>query len=227
MLKEVKKKRAYEDIVTQIRDLIEKGKLKPGDQLPNEKELTETFKVSRSTVREAMLSLETMDLVARRQGNGTYVMASSEEALSSLFHERDDIIDVLTLRKIIEPQIAALASKNATPGQIDALAKIIAEQENDVSEGRNPIKADCDFHYTLARMSKNRVLERLLVALVRPLRKVREEFLQTEERKLKSIDGHRKILGAIERGSARAAKDAMLRHLEGIEKCILEKGGGR
>jgi len=223
----VKKKRAYEDIVTQIRDLIEKGELKPGDQLPNEKELTETFRVSRSTVREAMLSLETMNLVARRQGNGTYVMAGSEEVLSSLFHEKDDIIDVLTLRKIIEPQTAALAARNATSRQIDALARIITEQENNVSEGKSPIKADCEFHYTLAKMSKNRVLERLLVALVRPLRKVREEYLQTEERKLKSIDGHRRILTAIERGSASGAQNAMLRHLEGIEKCILEKGGGR
>jgi GntR family transcriptional repressor for pyruvate dehydrogenase complex len=229
MLREVKKKRAYEDIVTQIRDLIEKGELKPGDQLPNEKEMTETFKVSRSTVREAMLSLETMNLVARRQGNGTYVMARSDEEtpLASLFHDRDDFIDVLTLRKIIEPQIAALASKNATRGQIDELAHIITEQENDVSAGRNPIKADCDFHYTLAKMSKNRLLERLLVALVRPLRKVREEYLQTEERKLESVDGHRKILAAITKGSATAARTAMLRHLEGVEKCIIENGGGR
>jgi GntR family transcriptional repressor for pyruvate dehydrogenase complex len=237
MLKEVKKKRAYEDIVTQIRDLIEKGKLKPGDQLPIEKELTETFKVSRSTVREAMLSLETMNLVERRQGNGTYVLASSEDVplktlassplLASLFHEHDDVIDVLILRKIIEPQIAALASKNATPKQIDLLTEIIAEQEQDLAEGRNPVKGDCDFHYALARMSRNVVLERLLVALVRPLRRVREEYLQTKERKLKSLEGHRKIVAAIARGSATVARRAMLRHLEGIEKCIVEKGGGR
>lgn len=237
MLRAVKKKRAYEDIVAQIRDLIEKGKLNPGDQLPNEKELTESFKVSRSTVREAMLSLETMNLVERRQGDGTYVLASSEDVplqslavsplLATLFHEKDDLIDVLILRKIIEPQIAALASKNATLGQIHLLTKIITEQENDLAKGRNPIKADCDFHYTLAKMSSNRLLERLLVVLVRPLRKVREEYLQTRERKLRSLEGHRKILAAVAKGSAIDARRAMLRHLEGIEKCILEKGGER
>jgi GntR family transcriptional repressor for pyruvate dehydrogenase complex len=59
MLKAVEKKRAYEDIVRQIRTLIEKGKLKRGDQLPVERELSETFKVSRATVREAILNLET------------------------------------------------------------------------------------------------------------------------------------------------------------------------
>ena len=72
MLKAVIKKRAYEGIVEQIRNLIQKGRLKRGDQLPNERELSETFKVSRATVREAILSLETMKLVDRRQGNGTY-----------------------------------------------------------------------------------------------------------------------------------------------------------
>ncbi|MDO9209886.1 MAG: GntR family transcriptional regulator, partial [Deltaproteobacteria bacterium] len=76
MLKAVIKKRAFEDIVKQIRNLIEKEKFKRGDQLPTERELSETFKVSRTTVREAILSLETMKLVDRRQGDGTYVIAS-------------------------------------------------------------------------------------------------------------------------------------------------------
>ncbi len=62
MLKEVRKRRAYEDIVLQIKGLIEKGRLKQGDQLPNEKDLSETFKVFRLTVREAILPLETMNL---------------------------------------------------------------------------------------------------------------------------------------------------------------------
>jgi DNA-binding FadR family transcriptional regulator len=109
-MKAVKKKRAYEDIVQQIRSVIEKGKLNRGDQLPNEKDLSETFHVSRSTVREAILSLETMQLVDRRQGDGTYVIASSEEAFirplaTALFQEKDDIIDIFALRKIIEPEV--------------------------------------------------------------------------------------------------------------------------
>ena len=81
MLKGVIKKRAYEDIVEQIRGLIKKRKLKRGDQLPTERELSETFKVSRATIREAIFFLEAMNLLNRRQGDGTYVIASSEEAL--------------------------------------------------------------------------------------------------------------------------------------------------
>ena len=231
MLKEVRKKRAYEDIVTQIRTLIEKGKLKHGDQLPNEKELTETFKVSRSTVREAFLSLETLNLVERRQGDGTYVMATSEEAIvkplaASIFHEKDDIIDIFTLRKILEPEIAKLAAEHATQKAINDLEDIVNKQENSLAGGKNPIKTDSNFHYTLARMSKNKVLERLLIALVRLLRKTREKYLQTEERKQKSLAGHQDILVAIKSGNGIAAQQAMRRHLEEVENIVFKKKEG-
>ena len=228
MLKAVRKKRAYEDIVIQIRHLIEKGRLKRGDQLPTERELSETFKVSRATVREAILSLETMKLVDRRQGDGTYVIASSEEALiqplaASLFHERDDILDIFSLRKIIEPEVAQLASENGTPEEIHELEKILREQEQEVSNGKNPIQRDSNFHHLLARMAKNRVMERLLLALVDLLGKTREKYLQTEERKQKSLQGHRNILEAVRNGNGKAARQAMSRHLEDVESVLFKK----
>src|SRR4030042_2926961 len=156
MLKAVRKKRAYEDIVIQIRHLIEKGRLKRGDQLPTEKELSDTFKVSPATVREAIFSLETMKLVQRRQGNGTYVIASSEEALvyplaTSLFHEKDDVIDIFSLRKIIEPEVAQVASENRTPEEIEELEEILRKQEKEVADGLSPIRPQADFHHFLPR----------------------------------------------------------------------------
>ena len=68
-----REKKAYEDIVQQIRTLIEEGKLKRNDHLPSERELSETFRVSRTTVREAIRTLESMKFLQSRQGNGTYV----------------------------------------------------------------------------------------------------------------------------------------------------------
>ena len=228
MLKEVRKKRAYEDIVLQIKILIEKGKLKHGDQLPNENELSETFKVSRLTVREAILSLEIINLVERRQGNGTYVIASSEEAIikplaTVLFHDRDSIIDIFALRKIIEPEIAKLAAINASQRKIAQLEEIIAKQEKEISEGRIPVKLDSSFHSTLATMSKNKVLGRLLIALMGFLRKTREAYLQTEERKQKSLTGHQDILEAIKEGNGPAARQAMMQHIEELENTLFKK----
>ncbi len=234
MLKAVIKKRAYEGIVEQIRNLIQKGRLKRGDQLPNERELSETFKVSRATVREAILSLETMNLVDRRQGNGTYVIASSEEALvqplaTSLYHEKDDLIDIFSLRKLIEPEIAQLASENGTAGEVSELGKILQEQEKVVANGEIPIQADTNFHHLLARMAKNKVLERLLLTLFDLLSKTRETYLQSEERKQKSLRGHHNILAAVKSGNGRAARQAMRRHLEDVESILFKKrkGGGK
>ena len=229
-MKAVKKKRAYQEIVEQIRSVIEKGKLKKGDQLPNEKELSEAFHVSRSTVREAILSLETMQLVDRRQGEGTYVTASSEDALIrplavALFQERDDVVDIFTLRKIIEPEVAQLASRHATREAIAQLEKIISQQEKELKEGIL-LHSDSDFHQALSGMTGNRVLERLLSALVGLLARTRENYLLTEERKQKSIAGHREILTAIKSGRGQAARNAMLRHLEGVEETLFKKKGG-
>jgi GntR family transcriptional repressor for pyruvate dehydrogenase complex len=233
MLKAVIKKRAYEDVVKQIRTLIEKGRLKRGDQLPTERELSETFRVSRTTVREAIFSLEAAKLVARRQGDGTYVIASSEEALvqplaASLFHERDDLIQIFFLRKIIEPEIARLASENARPEEISELEDILKEQGAEGAMAENSVRMDTNFHHLLARMAKNRILERLLYALVDLLAKTRERYLQTEERKQKSLLGHRNILAAIKNGNGTAARQAMRRHLEDVEAIVFkEKKGGK
>jgi GntR family transcriptional repressor for pyruvate dehydrogenase complex len=231
MLKAVRKKRAYEDIVKQIRNLIEKGRLKRGDQLPVERELSETFRVSRATVREAIFSLETMKLVERRQGDGTYVIASSEEALvqplaTSFFHEKDDMIDIFSLRKIIEPEVAQLASENATPEEINELEEILKEQKKEASGGKTSVQTDSEFHYSLARMAKNRVLERLLFTVVDLLGKTREKYLQTEERQQKSVRGHYHILAAIKNGNGPAARQAMRHHLEDVEDIVFQKKKG-
>ena len=234
MLKAVEKKRAYEGIVKQILGLIEKGKLKRGDQLPVERELSETFKVSRATVREAIFSLESMKLVQRRQGDGTYVIASSEEALvqplaAALFHEKDDIIDIFFIRKIVEPEVAQLASEQATPEEVSELEEILKEQERELRSGENPVQTDAEFHHVLARMARNRVLERLLLAFVDLMGKTREKYLQTEERKEKSLQGHQAILAAIRNGNGKAARQAMRQHLEEVENILVKKrkGGGK
>lgn len=231
MLKEVKKKRAYEDVVKQIRNLIYLGRLRRGDKLPSEQELMNTFEVCRGTVREAILSLETMKLVDRSQGNGTFVIASSEEALvqslaASFFHEKDKLIDIFSLRKIVEPEIAQLGSQNRTYKEVVELARILKEQEKEVFNGENQIQIDTRFHHLLARMAKNMVLERLLLAL---FDKTRETHLQSKERKLRSLQCHRDILAAIKRGNGRAARQALRRHLEDIEGILFneKRGGGK
>ena len=234
-IKAVEKKRAYEDVVAQIRALIDDGRLKQGDQLPTERELSETFRVSRATIREAIRTLESAKLVQSRQGDGTYVLASSEETLvqtlaAVLFNEKDTIYDIFYVRKIIEPHVAELAAENATLGEIKELATLIMEHEESIAEGKSVTKYDSAFHGLLARMSKNPIMERLLSALVDLFEQTRGEYLQNDERAKKSFIGHHEVFTAIKSRDCTAARRAMSRHLEKVETIVRgqkRKGGGR
>ena len=151
MLKAVEKRRAYQDVVQQMLNLIRNGKLKKGDQLPTERDLTETFKVSRTTVREAIRYLESMRLVESRQGNGTYVLASSDNASvqtlsAALFQDRDELVDIFYIRKIIEPSIAQLAAEYATPEEVKELEEIVERHEADLAAGEKTVETDTAFH---------------------------------------------------------------------------------
>ena len=133
------------------------------------------------------------------------------------------MIDIFSLRKIIEPEVAQLASENATPEEIAELREILEEQKNEVVDGKNPIRTDSDFHHCLARIARNRVLERLMLALFDLLRQTRERYLHPEERKRRSLQGHQKIFSAIKRHNAGATRKAMLQHLEEVEEIIFKK----
>ena len=230
-LKAVEKRRAYEDIVQQVLTLIENGKLKRGDQLPSERELTEAFKVSRTTVREAIRTLESMKLLQCRQGNGTYVLASSEEALiqplaAALFNANDNIRDIFYIRKIIEPHVASLAAENATPQEVEEMEKILHEQEACIGRGGSVLETNTLFHNRLAGATKNRVIERLLLALIDLLHQAREDYLSDDERNARakrSLEGHQQILTAIKNGDCDGALTLMLQHLEDIERIIFQK----
>jgi len=225
MLKPVEKKRAYEDIVQQIRTLIEAGKLKRKDHLPSERDLSETFRVSRTTVREAIRTLESMKLLQSRQGDGTYVLASSEESLIhplavALFNEKDDIRDIFYIRKIIEPHVAELAAENATPQDIEEMERILQQQEESIGHGENIIETDSAFHKLMVKATTNRVMERLIVVLIDLLKQSREKYLtedENDERAKRSLEGHRRVLSAVKKGDGDAARKSMLQHLEDIE----------
>lgn len=235
MLRVVEKKRAYEDIVQQVVALIEEGKLKRGDQLPSERDLTEIFKVSRTTVREAIRTLESMKFLQCRQGTGTYVLASNGEDLiqplaAALFNAKDDIRDIFYTRKIVEPHVAELAAENATPQDIEKMEQILRMQEVCIEQGESIIETDSVFHGIIAGAAKNAVIERLSLALAEQLKQARKEYLAENEsggRAKESLAGHRRILSAIRKGDGKEAKKAMTQHLQNIERITFQsKEGG-
>ena len=226
MLKAIKKTRIYEEVVNQIHDLIRQAKIKAGDQLPSERELAETFGVSRTSVREALRALEAQGLVISRTGAGTFVADLPIESLVAplatlLIEEKDALTDIFEMRKLIEPQIAALAAERATRRDIERLSKILAKQRGQVEQGKTGVEADAEFHYSIGQATQNQALEKLVSGLMEILSRSREESLQTPGRSQASLDSHYKILSAIEDHDQERARQAMLYHIEQVERNVL------
>ena len=221
----VKKTRVYENIVAQISDLIGQGRLKSGDQLPSERELSETFKVSRTSVREAIRALESLGLIQSRPGDGTFVSTPSIESLihpmaSALFHEKRSQVELFETRRIIEPQLAALAAERATPKDLERMEASLADQEREIAAGGSGVEADAAFHFAIAEAARNAVLLRLVNAIVDLLHQSREKSLQTENRPRLSYLKHREILDALKRGDPEEAERLMREHIKDIEENI-------
>ncbi len=226
MLKAIKKIRIHEEVFSQIHQLIKDGRLKARDQLPSERELAETFKVSRTSVREALRALESQGLIVSRTGMGNFVVDLPVEALVGplarmLIDEKTALADVFELRKLIEPHIAALAAERATERDIAQLKKIVAKQKEAVSRGETGVDADAELHLCISRATQNQALQKLVSGLMEMLSRSREESLQTAERRKASIDTHRKIIAAIEKHDGIKARSEMKFHIEQVEASVL------
>lgn len=226
MLKAIKKTRIYEEVVSQIQDLIREGRLKAADQLPSERELAETFKVSRASVREALRALEVQGLVISRTGSGTFVaelpMESLVESLATLLSkEKDALADIFEMRKLIEPEIASLAAERASQKDIERMKQILDTQTQEVKKGGTGVDADADFHFAIGQATQNQALEKLVSGLMEILSGSREESLQTPGRNETSLHSHYRILSAIEAHDKEAAREAMLHHIEQVEQNVL------
>lgn len=224
----VRKTRVFEGVAQQIQRLIVDGALRPGERLPPERELSARLGVSRSSVRDAIRILELAGLVVPRQGEGTVVADLSPESVAApiagiLVRKRELLAELLDVRKMIEPALAARAAERATDEDLARLEEVLARQEAKARRGESTVDEDGEFHYQLALAARNGVVRSILDVLMHLLRETRARSLQTPGRPRRSLDGHRRILEAIRRRDPRAAEAAIRRHLEEIEQIVNQR----
>lgn len=223
----IRKNKVYEEVAKQIERLILE-KLRPGDKLPAERELAEMFGVSRSSIRDAMRSLELVGLVEPRQGAGTVVREVSTESLLTplsnvIAHKRQLVAELLDFRKMLEPPLASRAAAHASPHEIAELDEILHRQMEKQARGDLGIEEDSEFHYAIATASGNSVVLKVLDVVMDLLRETRARSLQRAGRPQKSVAGHKRILSAIKRRDSAAAEAAMRQHLRDIEQILSQE----
>jgi GntR family transcriptional repressor for pyruvate dehydrogenase complex len=220
--------RLYEGVAAQIRALILDGRLAPGDKLPPLRELCDRFQVSRSSVRDAIRMLELMGLLRSRQGGGTVVQKISAELLtvplsSLLLPESGMVAELLEVRSMLEPDIAARAAERITPAEIEALEQVLKRQRAKMLKRESTVQEDTEFHYALAVASRNSVVRKVVDLLMDLLRENRMRSLQVAGRLRRSYSGHRRILRAIRQRDPRGAEAAMVDHLRTIEALLVKR----
>jgi len=225
LFKPVKKTKIYEEIVSKVKDMIDDNRLKSGEKLPGERELAEVFQVSRSSVREALRSLESHGYLESRQGDGTYIARQPVESLvnplaSVILTEKDGQMELFEMRRMIEPQVAYLAAERATPEEIDMMEEALDLQEEEIAQGETGTEIDKTFHYLMAKATKNKVFIRIADSIMDLLAESRDRYLQVQGRPEKSIARHRQLLEAIKEGNPERAAEIMREHLVDIENSL-------
>ncbi len=205
------------EIVAQIRDLIYSGLLKPGEQLPVERELANNFGVSRATLREALNILDAMGLIEiiRRKGIFIKPLASSElqgpltTFLNSSAHRAYELFEV---RKSLDAQIVYTAAKRATPQNIKELAECLEAMKRNADSGDLDkwYKADNEFHLAMARATQNDVFVHILYTLIKMdsnhLQDVRKEIYKSPLHQELVYSNHKRMYEAVVSGNGEAAK---------------------
>jgi len=220
----VRSSRLYEQIVQQIEESIVKGTLKPGDQLPAERELAQRFGVSRTAVREAVKALREKGLVEAYSGRGTFITDGTTQAVRQSLDlmvkigQPEGSTHLAEVRTILEPEIAALAATRIQESELATMREAVAVMDR---AGRDPdayIEADLDFHLALAEGAANPLILSLLDSIVGLLREQRLRIFKIPGGPERGQIHHKRILDAVERHDAEAAREAMRAHLEQVRE---------
>ncbi len=218
----IQTERLYEQIVEQIENHITTGQLKVGDQLPAEKALAEQFGVSRTAVREAVKTLREKGLIEILPGRGTFVTTRTAKTvrqslgLLMRFESGKDSVNLVEVREMLEPEIAALAAKRITDEYIAAMAEAIQTMDTALENADVFVEADLDFHLALAEATQNPIIPILMDSIIDLLREQRKRTSLAKGGLGRGQAHHRKIMEAITRRDPEAARQAMKNHMQQV-----------
>jgi GntR family transcriptional repressor for pyruvate dehydrogenase complex len=228
VFKPIRPKKLSEEIVSQIKNLISNGELKPGERIPSERELASILGVSRPSVREAIMVLEALGFLESRQGGGTFVRSLTERSmadpLASMVERRDPrMLHALTeVRMGLETWSAYLAAKRAEDSEIEHLRELYEVMVEQAANGGWDPEIDARFHYAITAASHNtlqiHVLDTIQSLFQATIMAALSEFYSKEGYLELLLNHHREILEAIADRDPERARENMTVHLALVEE---------
>ena len=219
-------------IVAQIKYNISVGRLEKGDKLPSERQMRDMFGLSRATIREALKALNTLGVVECNHGSGNYISSnlsnSLTEPLSIMFMlEGGHVGQTYELRRAIEFAAAGSAARNMDSAGIKRLQSLCSCIEESVDENEKA-GHDFQFHYEIARASRNPLLVVLLNAVEtlvsEHIHDARASILKVRHKEDVINRQHRDLVDALSARDSAGAEKAVLAHMELIRENMSDAG---
>lgn len=221
--------RVSESIARRIERQISSGRLEAGEKLPAEREMARKYKTSRVSVREAYRSLEELGLLNIRRGaeGGAFIANVDhgvvQRSLSMVLRMgRVSHTELTEARKMVEPPVARLAARRATPEDIAKLKQVIERQETLLEKRGNYRPTNLLFHRTVAECAHNLPLATLMNSLADLTLEIVEKIEVPRHVQEGVCHFHRLIFDAIARHDEAAAHQLMLDHIGQIQGGIGE-----
>ena len=208
----------YEEIAAQMIAQIHSGELRPGDKLPPERTLAEKYGVSRTTIREALRSMEMTGCVESHVGGGTYIKAPTlsniVDPISMVMTQNLQLgVELIEVRLILETEIAALAARRRTDAQLAELEKNLEDMQQDIRAGGVGIAADEAFHELLTKAAGNETLSLMLHMCSGMLSRTRLITQAIKGVPKMTLKDHAAICEAIRNQDEKSARRLMRQHL--------------
>jgi len=227
----VEKESLPEKIAERIIKLIQEKHLLPGDRLPPERELAEMMGVSRPILREALRALTVMNIIENRQRAGTYITSLEPEKLVEhlefIFSLEDNTyLMLLEARKVVESGLAEIAAKKITDDKIKELEGIVEKSSNLIDNPEAFLLADLELHRIISEAAQNPILSRFMTSITRISIHSRRRTSSSTRVREQTVKDHHAIVTSLKMHSPAAAKEAMLTHIQNIEKRLAEMTEG-
>ncbi len=235
MFEKVKTTKVYMEIVKQIQNLVNEGRLKPGDKLPPEHLLADKLGVSRPPLREALCALEILGITESRGGKGNFIKGSFDSiSYARQFKELEQDqspFELLETRKVIEVEIAGLAAEKATKEDVDAIQKSLDNTESAIRQKREIseiMEIDMEFDMNMTKAIHNTILSSIMAYVAEGSKEklwvhLKGKCWSIPGRPQRYFEEHEKILDAIKKKDGKRARERMYNHLVGIERDLINE----
>ena len=217
--------RIYEKVVEKLKGEIAAGNILPGDPLPSERQLMDTFGVIRSSLREAFRVMELLGLIESIPGKGRFVRhpRTISEDRSTIQLEDSAILELMEARRILDPAIAGESAMRATPSDLTRILRVITATEKTLSSPEERAHADFDFHLLLAEATHNFVFINLTRMNFDLILATHERIYNLLDDKDAFLNEHKEMYEAILDHNVERAREAASQHIDRIYR-TLHKG---